>query len=219
MKNVTLNITDDYFGATAKQLHSSLLSNDDSLWAPRQTNQFTHTFKLSHELNQKTKITVTNQHSLSINQNTRTLQIVGFDAILAPGFQFDRSLNLDNATTYTHHSNLTAINVKRTINDKLIGNLSLGRLFTNLRADANGRPFRSGTVDQVYDEESIVTDPVQIFNPNGFVQFVLPGPGLINNGGISSTWHDHYALKHSNIILSEYYPNDKNQRFITMNRS
>ena len=207
--NVTLNITDDYFGATAKQLHSSLLSNDDSMWAPRQTNQFTHTFKLSHELNQKTKITVTNQHSLSINQNTRTLQIVGFDAILAPGFQFDRSLNLDNATTYTHHSNLTAINVKRTINDKLIGNLSLGRLFTNLRADANGRPFRSGTVDQVYDEESIVTDPVQIFNPNGFVQFVLPGPGLINNGGISSTWHDHYAREFTIKTSFKYYPNDK----------
>ncbi len=203
--NLTANLTDYYFGPTANQLHSSLFTND-SMWAPRQANQFTHTFKLSHELNSKTKISVTNQHSLSINQNTRTLQIVGFDAILSPGFQFDRSLNLDNATTYTHHSNLTAINIRRTINQKLVGTLSLGRLFTNLRADANGRPFRTESVDQVFDEQSIVTTPVQVFNPGYPVQFVLPGPGLINNGGISATWHDHFAREYTIKASFRYYP-------------
>lgn len=203
--NVTTNLTDYYFGPTANQLHSSLFTND-SVWAPRQANQFTHTLKLSHEINPKTKITITNQHSLSINQNTRTLQIVGFDAILAPGFQFDRSLNLDNGTTYTHHSNLTAINLRRTINERLIGTLSLGRLFTNLRADANGRPFRTETVGQVFDEESIVTDPVQVFNPQGPIQFVLPGPGLINNGGITPTWHDHFAREYTIKLNFKYYP-------------
>ncbi len=206
--NVTLNMTDDYFGPTANQLHSSLFTND-SMWAPRQSNQFTHTLKLSHALNQKTKISITNQHSLSINQNSRTLQIVGFDAILRPGFQFNRSLNLDNASTYTHHSNLTAINIRRTLSEKLVGTLSLGRLFTNLRADANGRPFRSETVDQVYDEASIVTDPVQVFNPGDDVQFVLPGPGLINNGGISSLWHDHFAREITIKANFRYYPNNK----------
>ncbi|MDA8886261.1 TonB-dependent receptor [Bacteroidia bacterium] len=206
--NVTLNLTDYYFGPTANQLHSSMFSND-SMWAPRQANQFTHTIKLSHELNSKTKISITNQHSLSINQNTRTLQIVGFDAILAPGFQFNRSLNLDNATTYTHHSNLTAINIQRTVNEKLVAKLSLGRLFTNLRADANGRPFRTESVDQVYDEESIVTDPIQVFNPNRNIQYVLPGPGLINNGGISSTWHDHYAREYTIKASFRYYPEEK----------
>lgn len=207
--NVTLNVTDYYFGPTADQLHSSLFTDNDSMWAPRQANQFTHTMKLSHELNQKTKITVTNQHSLSINQNTRTLQIVGFDAILAPGFQFNRSLNLDNGTTYTHHSNLTAINIRRTITDKLVGTLSLGRLFTNLRADANGRPFRTESVDQVFDEQSIVTDPVEVFNPRGNVQFVLPGPGLVNNGGITSLWHDHWAKEHTIKASFRYYPENK----------
>jgi len=207
--NVTLNLTDYYFGPTANQLHSSLFTDNDSMWAPRQANQFTHTIKVSHELNPKTKISVTNQHSLSINQNTRTLQIVGFDAILSPGFQFDRSLNLDNATTYTHHSNLTAVNLKRTINERLVGTLSLGRLFTNLRADANGRDFRTESVDQVYDEESIVTTPIQVFNPNDFIQFVLPGPGLINNGGISSTWHDHFAREYTIKSSFRYYPENK----------
>lgn len=211
--NFSFNFTDQYFGATANQLHSSLFSGNDSSWALRYDNKWSHTFKLAYQIKPGTKLTFTNQHSLSINQNTRSLQIVGFDAILAPGFQFDRSLNLDNATTYTHHSNLTALNFNHFINNNLNLNFSAGRLFTNLRADANGRPFRDETVDQIYDEESIVTDPVSLFNPEDSVIFVLPGPGLINNGGITSTWHDHYVEEYTFKIKLSYYPNNKAHRF------
>ena len=163
--NLTTRLTDTYFGEEADQLRSSLFTNNEAYWAPRQDNNWTNTIKVSYDFGKGTKLTLTNQHSLSINQNTRTLQIVGFDAILQPGYQFDRSLNLDNATTYTHHSNLTALNFKKLINDNWWFNISAGRLFTNLRADANGRPFREETIDQIYDERSIVTDPVSIFNP------------------------------------------------------
>jgi len=210
--NVTMRLTDTYFGATANQLHSSLFTND-SFWAPRQDNQFTNTVKFGYQLKRGTKLTISNQHSLSINQNTRTLQIVGFDAILAPGFQFNRSLNLDNATTYTHSANLTALNLKHTLNKKTIMRLTLGRLFTNLRADANGRPFRTATVDQLYDEYSIVTDPVEVFNPGGNIQFVLPGPGLVNNGGISGTWHDHFAEEYTIKLNFKYLPANKVNQF------
>jgi outer membrane receptor protein involved in Fe transport len=210
--NFTFRLTDTYFGSTADQLHSSMFSND-SLWAPRQDNQFTNTIKLSYKIRRGTKLSITNQHSLSINQNTRSLQIVGFDAILTPGFQFNRSLNLDNATTYTHSANLTAINLRHSINEKTILRLTLGRLFTNLRADANGRPFRAETVDQLYDEFSIVTDPVRVFNPGGDIQFVLPGPGLINNNGITSTWHDHFATENTIKFNIKYYPANKVNQF------
>ncbi len=203
--NFTTRLTDTYFGEEADQLRSSLLENNPTTWAPRQDNNWTHTIKLSYDLGKKTKLTVTNQHSLSINQNTRSLQIVGFDAILQPGYQFERSLNLDNATTYTHSSNLTALNMRHLINDRTWINVSAGRLFTNLRADANGRPFRYPTVDQIYDENSIVTDPIDIFNPGDDVVFVLPGPGLINNNGISPVWHDHYAREYTiNANMTRY---------------
>ncbi len=197
--NLSTLHTDEYFGATASQLNSSLFTDNPEFWAPRQTNSYTNTIKLAYKIAGGTKVTVTNQHSLNINQNTRTLQIVGFDAILTPGFQYNRSLNLDNATTYTHHSNLTALNVNHIINKNWGLNFSAGRLFTNLRADANGRPFRTETVDQILDEDNIVTDPVGVFNPNdpSGIYFVLPGDGLVNNGGISSTWHDHYASEYT----------------------
>ena len=34
--NATFNLSDDYFGPTADQLHSSILGNNDSIWSPRQ---------------------------------------------------------------------------------------------------------------------------------------------------------------------------------------
>lgn len=210
--NVTFRLTDTYFGSVADQLHSSLFTND-SLWAPRQDNQFTHTFKLAWKVNSGTKISLTNQHSLAVNQNSRTLQIVGFDAILAPGFQFNRSLNLNNATTYTHQANLTALNLQHPLNKKTVLHATVGRLFTNMRADANGRPFRTQTVDQQFDEYSIVTDPVVVFNPGDDVQYVLPGPGLINNSGISGTWHDHFATENTIKVSVNYYPAKKTHRF------
>lgn len=210
--NFTTRLTDTYFGEQANQLNSSLFTNDPTLWAPRQDNNFTNTVKLSYNFGKGTKLTITNQHSLSINQNTRTLQIVGFDAILQPGYQFERSLNLDNATTYTHHSNLTALNFKKILNDQWWFNVSLGRLFTNLRADANGRPFREQSVDRIFSEASIVTDPITIFNPGDDVQFVLPGPGLVNNGGISPVWHDHYAREYTTKATFNRYSKSQNNK-------
>jgi len=211
----SIYLTDEYFGATADQLESSLFSKNPEFWAPRQTNSYTHTVKLSYQLKPGTKISVTNQHSLNINQNTRTLQIVGFDAILTPGFQYSRSLDLDNATTYTHHSNLTAININHLISKKWGLSLSLGRLFTNLRADANGRPFRSETVDQILEEDNIVTYPVDIFDlidlPQGILFVNTSDGGLTNNGGITPVWHDHYAREYSVNLKATYIPNSSNE--------
>lgn len=208
-----VSITDDYFRKTADQLHSSLFEKNDSLWAPRQSNKFSHTFKIAYQFKPGTKLFLTNQHSLSINQNTRTLQIVGFDAVVTPGFQYNYSRDLDNATTYTHQSNLTVLNFTHYINDHWNFNAALGRLFTNLRADANGRPFRASTVDKLYDAESIVSDPVKIYNPKDSVVFVYPGPGLINNGGISSLWHDHYVAENTFKAKFNYYPTSKHHSF------
>jgi outer membrane receptor protein involved in Fe transport len=209
--NVTMNLTDEYFGSTATQLNSSLLPSAPEQWAPRYTNAYTHSFKLAWQLKPGTKITLTNQHSLNINQNSRTLQIVGFDAILSPGFQYSRSNNLDNATTYTHQSNLTVINFNHLINARWGFNASVGRLFTNLRADANGRPFRDETVDKIYDEDNIITAPIGIFNnfdPSG-IYYVLPGNGLVNNGGITNIWHDHYAEEYTIKSKFNFFPEDK----------
>ena len=207
------DITDHYFGATASQLNSSLFPGNPTMWAPRQSNDYTHTTKLTWRSKAVGKISLTNSHSLKVNQNSRTLQIVGFDALLAPGFQYNRSNNLDNATTYTHHSNLSVLQWQKRLNTKSGLNFSAGRLFTNLRADANGRPFRAATVDQIYDEDYIYTGQMTLFNPDdpSGTYYLIPGDGLVNNGGITPIWHDHYAQEYTLKGKFTYTPNKIHQ--------
>ena len=197
----TLRRENPGYTGTATQLNSSLISDDaklsDSFWAPRQDNKWSGTMKLTWQVKSGMKISLTQQNSLNINQNTRSLQIIGNDAIMTPGFQYAFSQNLDNASTYTHKSSLTVLNYKWVMGKQWSIDVTMGRSFINLRADANGRPFRSSTISQIYDPASIVTDPVTVYNPGDSVAYVFPGPGLVNNGGISTLWHDHYASEYT----------------------
>lgn len=208
--SANMQMTSDYFRLYANQLNSSLIGNS-KFWAPRQDNKWTNTIKLAYNMGQGTKITLTNQHSIAVNQNSRTLQIIGFDQIVVPGLQYGFAKQLDNATTYSHESNLTALNIRHSINKQWKLDVTVGRLFTRLRADANGRPFRDETASQIYDPESVVTNPVNIFNDpratNSDALYVLPSDGFYNNGGISTLWHDHhyeeYTFKAKFTYLSE----------------
>lgn len=210
--SVKAQLSDNYFGPVADQLKSSL-TEDPTRWAPRQDNNYNHTIKLAYEPVDGTKITLLNQHSLKVNQNTNTLRIIGFDQILTPGFQYPFSLNMDNATTFTHRSNLTALNYDQQLGDQWFMKFTAGRLFTNLRADANGRPFREETVDEINEPRSNVSEPVTVFNPGDTVKFVNPGPGLYNNGGIAGTWHDHYVAQYSGKATLNFTPKNSAHYF------
>ncbi|MDX2188709.1 MAG: TonB-dependent receptor [Bacteroidota bacterium] len=229
--SMDMNLTDDYTSIPngdplvskshryrANQLKSSLLDDPNKegapiskTWAPRQDNKWANTVKVAYNIGKGMKLTLTNQHSLSINQNTRSLMVLGFDQVMVPGFQYNFSLNMDNATTYTHRTNLTVANFKYLFKKGWAYDIAFGRMFTNLRADANGRPFRSNTIDRVYDPASIVTTPVTVFNPNDSIQYVNPGPGLVNNNGISRTWHDHWVEEYNiNQKFTRVSANNKN---------
>jgi outer membrane receptor protein involved in Fe transport len=192
-----MDLSDDYFGHYANQLHSSAFSVNDSMWSPRQSNSWANTVKLGWNVRPGMKFSLTNQHSLNINQNSRTLQVVGNDAIMQPGFPFAYRDMLDNATVYTHQSNLTILNFKTVLDTSWTLDITAGRLFTYLQADANGRPFRDSTVDQLYDPASIVTNPISVFNPGDSVAYVYPSNGLYNNGGLGTVWHNHHAQEYT----------------------
>ncbi|MCZ2355736.1 MAG: carboxypeptidase-like regulatory domain-containing protein [Bacteroidia bacterium] len=189
-------LSDDFTRFTANQLHSSLLTNTTA-WCPKQDNRWSGTLKFTWRVRPGTKISFSQQQSLNINQNTRSLQIIGNDAIMLPGFQWAFAQNLDNANTYTHKSSLTVLNITHLLREKWTLDATVGRLFTNLRVDANGRPFRYETINQLYDPASIVTNPISLFNPNDSVVYVNPGSGFYNNNGIATLWHDHYAQEYT----------------------
>ena len=208
--SANMELTDEFFKNPANQLHSSMMRKNDSIWAPREDNKWSGTFKLTYNIAPGKKLSISNQSSLNINQNTRSLQVVGNNAIVTPGYQYLFSLNMDNAATYTHKSNLLIIQYLNLFSKELSMDVSFARLFTNLRADANGRPFRPSTIDQIFDPASIVSDPATLFNPGDSVIYVNPGPGLYNNGGVSTLWHDHYAQENTFKVKFNYTPNKAN---------
>ncbi len=221
-----IRLTDEYFGVQAHQLYSSLLEENTSrdllfrlvrgplgtptksqLFAPRQDNRWSTTLKLAYRLDPRTKLTFSLQQSLGINQNTRSLQIIGSDQIMVPGFQYLFALQPDNANTYTHRSNLAILKLNRILSKSWTGELTLSRLFVNLRADANGRPFRDTVIRQIYDPASIITDPVTLYNPGDSIVYVNAPIGFFNNGGIATLWHDHFAEEYTIKIKTTYQPN------------
>ncbi|MEM8486237.1 MAG: TonB-dependent receptor [Bacteroidota bacterium] len=183
--------------ANPEQVRSSLVKG--TFFMPRAGNRWNGIAKLTYDLKSGMKLQTSYQRSLTVNQNSRMLQVTGNDAIVSPGFQYAFVLNPDNANTYAHDNIIAYVKWSHVLNERSFYNVQLSRLFTRLRADANGRDWRPESVSSELDPESIVTYPANLFldqageplDPNGL--FVLPGPGLINNGGIATRFHDHFA--------------------------
>lgn len=187
-----VGLTDGYTKSSANQIRSSIV--DNTFWSPRQGNRWNGMFKMTYNVRPGLRIQSAYQRSLTINQSTRMLQITGADTQIQPGFQFAFSNGfLDNANTYTHDSNLSYVKVTQTLSDRTFYEVQLSRLFTRLRADANGRDWRPENVDSEFDPESIITYPAEEFQGTDDFTYVLSGPGYINNGGIATLWHDHFA--------------------------
>ena len=55
------------------------------------------------------KLQTSYQRSLNVNQNTRSLQVTGNEAIIAPGFQYSFILQPENANTFTHDNIITYV--------------------------------------------------------------------------------------------------------------
>lgn len=190
-----VNLTNEFMRRTADQVSTSLLNSD--FWSPRQDNRWSGMLKLTYRIKPSMRIEAAYQRSLTVNQNTRMLQVVGDDVQIRPGYQFFFEQDLDNANTYTHDSKLAYIKWTHALTPAMFYDVQVSRLFTRLRADANGRHWRPEQIDGEYDAGSIVVYPVTPFPGGDDFTYVLPGPGFANNGGIASLWHDHYAEEYT----------------------
>ena len=173
------SMTNEFMGFTANQVQTSMIDSD--FWSPRQDNRWNGMFKLTYRPSTGKRVEAAYQRSLTINQNTRMLQIVGDDVQIRPGHQFFFQENLDNANTYAHDSKLAYVKWTHAISSQMFYELQVSRLFTRLRADANGRHWRPESVDGEFDARSIVVWPVDVFEAGDDFNYVLPGPGFANN--------------------------------------
>ncbi len=209
--SIKINFTDTYIKNPANQVTSSLYP--DSLWSPYEDNRWSGTFKLNYDFSSTKKISFTYLKSLTINQDYNMLRITSADVPFSPGYQFSFALQPDNANTYTHDTNLETVQWNHTPKPSVNYRVSFSRLFVHLRADANGRPWRPSEVNSEFDPASIVEFPVSYFNPADSIVFVNPAPGLYNNDGIATLWHDHFVEEYTGKASATFYSKNTLNRF------
>ncbi len=208
-------ISDEYTRKPANQLNSSITGGTS--YTPRNDNRWNGTLKLTFKPDATQKIEASYNRSVKINQNTRMLQIGGNDVVLGPGYQYEFSLQPDNANTYTHDGNLSTLKFTNTLSSNSFYEFQVGRLFTRLRADANGRPYRPDSITQDLNPQSIITSPINYWGFSNFdsLIYVIQGDpytaGLYNNGGIATLWHDHFAEEYTIKFDYSYNPNPENK--------
>lgn len=203
---------DQFYRRPANQVVSSLYPNTS--WSPYQDNRWAGMFKLDYEINPKIKLSVTYLKSVTINQDVNMLRVTGNDVPFLPGFQYEFSLQPDRANTYTSDNNMLILNWAHNVNKKFSYKILASRMFVRLRADANGRYWRPGNVDSEFDPDAIITFPSTLFNPADSAVFVNPGPGLFNNGGIGTLWHDHYVEELTTRFNGTYYYSSSGNRIL-----
>jgi outer membrane receptor protein involved in Fe transport len=186
---------DEFTKVAADSVRSSII--DNAFWSPRQDNRWNGMLKLTWNVKPGLKIQGAYQRSLTVNQNRNMLLITDANVQVQPGFQFPFMQNLNNANTFAASTVLSYLKLTHSISKSAYYDLQASRLFTRLRVDANGRSWRPQNVEGELDPESIVTYPVTEFlTPRDFM-YVLAGPGYINNGGLATLWHDHYAEEYT----------------------
>lgn len=205
------NFSDTYIRNPADHVTSSLYP--DSIWSPFEDNRWAGMLKLDYKVSSTQKLSFTYLKSITINQDYNMLRVTGNDVSFNPGYQFLFALEPDNANTYTHDTNLETIKWTHTPSNQFSYTLIASRLYVKLRADANGAPWRPDVVNTEFDPASIVTYPATIFNPDDSISFVNPGPGLYNNGGIATLWHDHYVLEYTLRATGNIYSKDTRNKF------
>ena len=181
--------TGEYREVSATQLYSSTFGG--TRFAPRQDNNWFWLGKITWALTPTIKLRYSYNQSVSINQNSQSLQTNLEYVEPSPGYQYEFQNILDGANTYTHNNLFHTLSWTHSVNTTSFYELKLSRFFTNLRADANGRDWRDYT-----EPKDLVRFPVEYYNTDRDTIGVIPGDGFWDTGN-GFTWHDHYVLEYT----------------------
>ncbi|MFQ5674527.1 MAG: TonB-dependent receptor domain-containing protein, partial [bacterium] len=185
-----MQISDTYLGHRAKQLRSSTFHGPRC--APRQDNNWSGLAKLIWKLSPTKKLVLSGNQSVSINQNTQSLQTNLEFVEPGPGYPYRFQNNLNNFNTFTHTNRHLSLAWTHTLDTQTFYELKLSRFFTHLRSDVNGKHWT-----EYVEPQDIVTQPIQyIFNQDSSIVSVLPGDGFYDSGD-GETWHDHYVEEYT----------------------
>jgi len=177
-------ITQGYYKPTASRLYSSTFHG--SKFAPRAENSWFWLGKLTYAISPTMKLAYSFNQSISINQNSQSLQSNLEYVEPSPGYQYKFQSNLDEANVFTHNNSYNSVTWTHTLNSSTFYTFKLNKFFSNLRADANGKSWYEYT-----EPKDIVTFPIEYYNSHTDTIGVIPGDGFWDVGN-PYTWRDHY---------------------------
>lgn len=181
--------TGDYREIVANQLYSSTFGG--TRFAPKQDNNWFWLGKVTWAFSPTMKLRYSYNQSVSINQNSQSLQTNLEYVEPSPGYQYGFQNILDAANTYTHNTIFHTLSWTHTINSKSFYELKLSRFYTNLRSDANGKDWT-----QYKEPKDLITFPVEYYNEETDYVGVIPGDGFWDTGN-GFTWHDHHVVNYT----------------------
>ncbi len=188
-----MGLSDGFFvnngGYKANRVYSSTFGGDK--FAPRQDNSWYWLGKATWRFQPTMKLGYSFNQSVSINQNSSTLQTNLEYVEPSPGYQYDFQKILDSANTYTQNSFFHTVNWTHTTSPKTFYEVKLNKFFTHLRVDANGKNW-----DQYTEPFDLTRPPFQYYVIDSNHTGIIPGDGFYDVGN-PFTWHDHYVEEYS----------------------
>jgi outer membrane receptor protein involved in Fe transport len=205
--NFFMGLSDGFYvnngGAKAAYVYSSTFGG--TKFSPRQDNNWYWLGKITWKMKPTMKLAYSFNQSVSVNQNSSTLQTNLEYTEPSPGYQYDFQQILANANTYTQNSIFNTVTWTHTTSPKTFYEVKLNNFFTTLRVDANGTNW-----DNYTEPLDITRPPFQYYNISQTTTGLIPGDGFYDVGN-AFTWHDHYVEEYS--VLATY-----NHNFTTKNR-
>lgn len=171
-----------------QHLYSSLLDSGAVFpLAPRRSNNWSLLSKLTFRPQPTMKLSYTYSSSITVDQNSQTVQATLERVEPNPGLQFDFQNIPDSSNTFTQQNIQHAVSFTHTLSSKMFYELRFSRYTAHVRGDANGKYF-----DKYREAKDIVTLPIEYYNLARDTIGVIPGDGFFDIGN-PKEWRDHYV--------------------------
>lgn len=185
--NGFVRFTDTYLPIT-RDVYSSTYGG--TRYAPRGDNEWSGLGKLTWLLSPKHKLSFSYGQSLNISPGYFLPRLDDTGEIADSGYPYKYQQVLNNYSTFTLAGNQQSLMWKHTLNTRTFYELSLGRFFTNLHSDVDGKHWSEYI--EAEDLDPVYVIPIDI-NGDGIVDstFTRRGDGFYDFGD-AANWYDHY---------------------------
>ena len=165
-------------------LYSSIYGG--SSYAPRRSNNYSWLTKLTYKPTTTIKLSYAYNQSVTIDQNTQTIQSTLERVEPNPGYQYLFQYIPDSANTFTQRNIQHSLSWTHTLSNQTFYEVKLSRYTAHVRGDANGKDF-----SEYIEPADIVTYPIRYYNETTDTVGVIPGDGFYDVGAPTS-WRDHF---------------------------